>query len=79
MLRFAIRHGLVRMIGGRAVPAMLAWDLLVLANKTRQIPVVGRIMRRGASAARGRLGAVASAGARSVSSARRRGGPDPEA
>ena len=38
MLRFIARHGLVRMIGGRAVPALLLWDLAMLANRTRRIP-----------------------------------------
>ena len=52
MFRFVMRHGLVRMIGGRAVPALLLWDLAVLANKTRRIPVVDRGLRRGVGAAR---------------------------
>ena len=42
MLKFAMRHGLVRLIGGRAVPLMWAWDVAVLANKARRIPVVDR-------------------------------------
>ena len=42
MLRFIARHGLVRVIGGRAVPALMLWDLAMLANRTRQIPVVDR-------------------------------------
>ena len=50
--RYAMRHGMVRLIGGRAVPALLAWDLLMLANRTRQIPVVDRTLRRTATAAR---------------------------
>jgi hypothetical protein len=49
--RYAMRHGAVRMVGGRAVPALLAWDLLMLANRTRQIPVVDRTLRRGATVA----------------------------
>ena len=48
MLKFAMRHGLVRLIGGRAVPLMWAWDVAVLANKARRIPVVDRTLRRGA-------------------------------
>jgi len=51
MLKFLMRHGLVRMIGGRAVPLMWAWDVAVLANKARRIPVVDRTLRRGAGAA----------------------------
>ena len=42
MLKFAMRHGLVRLIGGRAVPLMWAWDVAVLANKARRIPIVDR-------------------------------------
>ena len=51
MLKFVMRHGLVRMIGGRAVPLMWAWDVAVLANKARRIPVVDRTLRKGAGAA----------------------------
>jgi hypothetical protein len=58
MLRFVARHGLVRLIGGRAVPIMLVWDVAVLANKARQIPVVERGLRRGAGAARRGIGTV---------------------
>ena len=36
MLKFAMRHGLVRLIGGRAVPLMWAWDVAVLANKATE-------------------------------------------
>lgn len=60
--RYAMRHGMVRLIGGRAVPALLAWDLLMLANRTRQIPVVDRTMRRTAASARERVRAAASEG-----------------
>ena len=60
MLRFVARHGLVRMIGGRAVPALLIWDLAMLANKTRRIPAVDRGLRRGAGLAIRGLGSVAS-------------------
>ncbi|MEO8437316.1 MAG: hypothetical protein ABI562_02585 [Chloroflexota bacterium] len=59
MLRFVVRHGLVRLIGRRAVPVMLVWDVAVIANKARQIPIVDRGLRRGASAARRGAGAVA--------------------
>lgn len=52
MLRFVARHGLVRLIGRRAVPVMLVWDVAMLANRARQIPVVDRGLRRGAGAAR---------------------------
>jgi hypothetical protein len=51
MLRFLARHGLVRVVGGRAVPVLLAWDLIVLADRMRRIPVVDRGLRRGAGAA----------------------------
>lgn len=51
MLKFAMRHGLVRLIGGRAVPLMWAWDIAMLANRARRIPVVDRSLRRGAGAA----------------------------
>ena len=59
MLKFAMRHGLVRLIGGRAVPLMWAWDIAVLANKARRIPMVDRTLRRGAGAAVRGAGAVA--------------------
>ena len=60
MFRFIARHGLVRLIGGRAVPALLLWDLAMLANRARQIPVVERNLRRGVDAAGSRVaGAVA--------------------
>lgn len=51
MLRFVMRHGLVRLIGGRAVPAMIVWDIAVVANRARRIPIVDRGLRRGAGAA----------------------------
>jgi hypothetical protein len=61
MLKFAMRHGLVRLIGGRAIPLMWAWDVAVLANKARRIPLVDRTLRRGAGAAvRGAGSVVAS-------------------
>lgn len=59
MLRFVARHGLVRVIGGRAVPVLLVWDVLVVANRARQIPVVDRGLRRAAHVARVRLEAAA--------------------
>ena len=55
MFRFIARHGLVRLVGGRAVPALLLWDLAVLANRARQIPVVERNLRRGVDAAGSRV------------------------
>lgn len=55
MLRMAVRFGVVRFFGRRAVPAMLAVDLLLLANRTRQVPIVDRNLRRGVAAARERL------------------------
>lgn len=59
MLRFVARHGLVRVIGGRAVPVLLAWDVLVLANRTRQLPIVDRNLRRAAGVAKQRIGSAA--------------------
>ena len=50
MLRFLLRHGAVRLIGGRAVPALMLIDLALMANKARQVPVVDRTLRRGAGA-----------------------------
>ncbi len=52
MLRFVLRHGAVRLIGGRAVPALMLIDLALLVNRTRQVPVVDRTLRRGVGAAR---------------------------
>jgi hypothetical protein len=69
MLRFAIRHGVVRLVGRRAMPALIAVDLIMLADRTRRIPVVDRSLRRGARAALDRADRVARA-ARSA-----RGGP----
>jgi len=60
MLRFIARHGLVRLVGGRAVPALLIWDLAILANRTRRIPLVDRSLRRGAGAASRRVGSLVS-------------------
>ena len=58
MLRFIARYGLVRLVGRRAVPALLVWDIATLANRTRQFPVVDRALRRGADAARRGLGSA---------------------
>ena len=51
MFRFLVRHGFVRVVGGRLVPILLVWDLAVIANRVRQIPAVDRGLRRGAAAA----------------------------
>ncbi len=51
MFRFLVRHGFVRVVGGRLVPILMVWDLAVIANRVRQIPAVDRGLRRGASAA----------------------------
>ena len=59
MLRFVMRHGLVRLIGGRAVPALMVWDAIVIANRARRIPVVDRGLRRGAGLARRGIVSVA--------------------
>lgn len=58
MLRFAIRHGLARMVGRRVVPIMIAYDVAVLANRARQIPIVDRGLRRGVGVARRGFGSV---------------------
>ena len=51
MIRFVVRYGLVRVIGRRAIPALMIWDAAVMANRARQIPIVDRTIRRGAGAA----------------------------
>jgi len=63
MMRFLLRHGAVRLIGGRAVPALMLIDIAMLANRARQVPVVDRNLRRGVGAAR-RRAASAMAGGR---------------
>jgi hypothetical protein len=80
MYRFVVRHGLVRLIGGRAVPAMLLWDLAVLANRTRRIPIVDRGLRRGIGVARrAAVDAVPDAFAgRSVRRRKHQGDPGPD-
>ena len=55
MLRLLLRHGIVRVVGRRAMPVLLLWDIAVLANKARQIPAVDRGLRRGAAAAADRF------------------------
>ena len=72
MLRFAIRHGLVRMVGRRAVPIMLAWDVAVMANRARQIPIVDRGLRRARGGAVGSAAAGSGPGGRSADRAGRR-------
>ena len=59
MFRFLAKHGLVRVIGGRAVPVLVAWDVLVMANRTRQIPIVDRTLRRAGRVTRERIVAAA--------------------
>ena len=54
MMRLLLRHGLVRLIGGRAVPALMLIDLALLANRARKVPVVDEALRRGAGAAQRR-------------------------
>ncbi|MEA2619846.1 MAG: hypothetical protein QOC97_619, partial [Chloroflexota bacterium] len=68
MLRFVARFGVVRLVGRRAVPALLVWDIAMLANRTRRIPLVDRTLRRGAGAARR---GVTSMGASAVRRGRR--------
>ncbi len=64
MLRFLVRHGAVRVVGGRLVPILLVWDVAVIANRVRQIPVVDRGLRRGATAARRRVASAIPGAAR---------------
>jgi hypothetical protein len=40
MFRFVVRYGLIRVVGRRAVPALMIWDAAVMANRARQIPIV---------------------------------------
>jgi len=58
MMRFLLRHGAVRLIGGRAVPALMLIDLAMLANRTRKVPFVDRNLRRGAGAVQRRATTV---------------------
>ena len=58
MMRFLLRHGAVRLIGGRAVPALMLIDLAMLANRTRKVPVVDRNLRRGVGAVQRRATTV---------------------
>jgi hypothetical protein len=64
MLRFLVRHGVVRVVGGRLVPVLLVWDLAVIANRVRQIPAVDRGLRRGATAASRKVVSTVSGGPR---------------
>ena len=50
MLKFLIRAGLIRVVGRRAIPALMLIDVAMLANRARRIPVVDRNLRRGAAA-----------------------------
>ena len=50
MLRFLIRAGVIRVVGRRAIPALMLIDVAMLANRARRIPVVDRNLRRGAAA-----------------------------
>lgn len=59
MFRFLVRHGLVRVVGGRLVPVLIVWDVAVIANRVRQIPAVDRGLRRGANAARRKVASAA--------------------
>jgi hypothetical protein len=59
MFRFAVRYGLVRLVGRRAVPLLIVWDAAVLADKVRRIPLVDQGLRRGAGAARQGIGSLA--------------------
>jgi len=52
MLRFVLRRGAIRLVGRRAIPALMVIDLALLANRARQVPVVDRTLRRGVGAAR---------------------------
>ena len=70
MMRFLLRHGAVRLIGGRAVPALMLIDLAMLANRTRKVPVDDRNLRRGVGAVRRRASTV-------VAGRRARGSEEP--
>jgi hypothetical protein len=59
MMRVLLRHGAVRLIGGRAVPALMLIDLAMLANRARKVPVVDRNLRRGAAAVQRKASAAA--------------------
>jgi hypothetical protein len=76
LARYAVRRGAVRIIGGRAIPALLALDLLLLANRTRRIPAVDRTLRRTASGARDRVSTTATGWATRRASGRGRSGGD---
>ena len=62
--KYAARHGLIRVIGGKAVPALLAWDMLMLANRTRRNPYVDRVLRKSFAVARDKARATAEARSR---------------
>ncbi len=47
MLKFVMRHGLVRHDRRPCGPVDVGWDVAVLANKARRIPVVDRTLRKG--------------------------------
>ena len=74
MLRFVARFGIVRLVGRRAIPALLVWDLAMLADRARRIPLVDRALRRGVGAARRGVG---SAGASALGRGRRQSRQSP--
>lgn len=55
MARWVFRIAVLRLLGRRAMPALMALDLLFLANRVRRIPTVDRSLRRAASTAGGPL------------------------
>ena len=75
MMRFLLRHGAVRLIGGRAIPALMLFDLAMLANRARKVPVVDRNLRRGAGAVQ-RKASEAMTGQRSGPMSGRRSRPE---
>ena len=72
MMRFLLRHGAVRLIGGRAVPALMLIDLAMLANRARKVPVVDRNLRRGVGAVQRRASSTGSVAGRRGARRRRR-------
>jgi hypothetical protein len=70
MMRFLLRHGAVRLIGGRAVPALMLIDLAMFANRARKVPAVDRTLRRG-------VGVVQRGASSAIAGSRRRHDEDP--
>ena len=78
MMRFLLRHGAVRLIGGRAIPALWLLDAAMLANRVRKVPVVDRNLRRGAAAAQRKASSTVSGRSGRPGRGDRRDGPTDE-